>query len=172
MLKVRDNSDQAAIELALKPVSAVHIDATTASLFTTLVDHFGQDKAEEFFKKRRCMIINAWRPIYHFVEESPLAMCDIPTVQDNDCVAHDLLKREERAKEAFAIRYNPRQRYYYLSQQQTSEVTLLRIAESNPAYPNTVCQGVPHVAFPLPHDEQNSLPNPRKSVEVRMLVVI
>lgn len=140
---------------------------------------------------------SVWRAISDPIEESPLAFCDIRTVKATDCVAYDVVKRGAYTGEAFRLLNNPGHRFYYLSRQRPHEVTLLKMAESDPAYPNAKYQGiltfpifyllgfitlesavvqqtsgVPHTAFSLPSNAQSLSPKPRRSIEVRTLVVI
>lgn len=57
-------------------------------------------------------------------------MCDSRTVQLTDLVPSDLVRRRF-VGETFYSRFNPAHRWYYRSDQQPHEVTLLKIFDSN-----------------------------------------
>jgi len=74
-----------------------------------------------------------WRPLSDPVEDFPLAFCDTATVSPEDCVAVDLVKRDDYEGESMFLRHNPDHQFYYLSQQRPHEVSLLLMTESDPA---------------------------------------
>ncbi|KAI0017954.1 hypothetical protein F4780DRAFT_772001 [Xylariomycetidae sp. FL0641] len=158
---------------AYMPVTTAHVDQTRGALFSRMVQQMGKTDAEKAFNDRRCLIVNIWRPISDPVENYPLAYCDIETVQPEDCTPVDIVKADDYEGESLYLQYRPHHRFYYLSRQRPHEVLLMKMAESNPAFPGRTYQGVPHAAFPLPPGEPGCpAPPARESVEVRTLVIV
>lgn len=57
------------------------------------------------------------------MSDSPLAFCDYTTINHEDLVAADRVS-EQYAGEVYYVRYGPQQRWYWMSQQDVSEVAL------------------------------------------------
>ena len=55
---------------------------------------------------------NLWRPIRGPLLDSPLALCDAQTLEDENLIPSDL-RYPDRVGEIIAITYNSRQRWYY-----------------------------------------------------------
>ncbi|KAH9904258.1 hypothetical protein F4778DRAFT_770269 [Xylariomycetidae sp. FL2044] len=157
---------------AYMPVTTAHVDQTQDALFSRLRQKVGQEKATEALKNRRCLIVNLWRPLSDPVLSYPLSCCDIRTVKPEDCIPVDVVKRDSYEGESLYLRHSPGHKFYYLSRQRPDEVLLMRMAESDPAYPGKVYQGVPHAAFPLPGQVGVPPPPARESIEVRVLVIV
>ena len=121
------------------------------------------DEAEALLKNRFA-IINLWRPIRGPVLESPLALCDAQSLEEENLIAGDL-KYPDRTGETFSITYNPNQRYYCLPKMQADEAVLIRCFDS-------ARQGAArfsaHGAFDDPQTPAGA--PPRESIEVRTLV--
>jgi hypothetical protein len=69
-----------------------------------------------------------WRPLQHAVEDWPLAVCDGSTVDDNDLLETDIVRRDFRehvGANMFAL-HRERYRWYYLSRQQPDEVLIFK----------------------------------------------
>jgi len=117
----------------------------------------------------------------------PLALCDVKSVDQVDCIAVDLDKSDSSVGKIYELQYNENQRFYYLSEQRPDEVWLLYMAEWNPACPDKQFQGislsydyfyrvlniigVPHAAFSLPPCADCPHPH-RESIEVRALIIV
>lgn len=126
--------------------------------------HLGEE-AEQLLKGR-AQIINLWRPIRGPVQDTPLAMADFRTVDPvNDVVATDLIY-PERTGETYSVKHNPAQKWYWVSEQQTDEVILLKCYESEIAKGRALF--TPHSAFLNPEAPEDALP--RQSIELRALV--
>lgn len=77
-------------------------------------------------KGPRALIVNLWRPLRANSDDDwPLALGDSRTFQPDDLVTSKL-RYPNRTGETLAVCYGPRQRYDYLSQQQTDEAILLK----------------------------------------------
>jgi hypothetical protein len=94
-----------------EPVRAVHNDQTFVSGPRRVRDHLPPEEAQARLQ-RRFAILNAWRPIGHSVEQSPLAVCDARTLAFGDLVPSDLVY-PDKIGETYAVKYNPRHLWYY-----------------------------------------------------------
>lgn len=74
---------------------------------------------------------SAWRPLYNPIEDWPLAFCDGSTVNEDDLIATDHVRRHHVGEVLYA-RYNPAQKWYYLKHQKRNEVVLLKNFDSDP----------------------------------------
>ncbi|KAJ3493111.1 hypothetical protein NLG97_g4943 [Lecanicillium saksenae] len=142
----------------LLPVPHPHIDQTPNGAILRIREHMG-DRADELLK-RRFRIINIWRPL-KTIRNWPLAVCDATSVDSADLVENDLVRRRYIG-ESYYSQYNSGQRWFYLSNQQPGEVTLLKIHDSSS---EATAKFALHSAFDfgLPHVG-------RESFEVRALV--
>src|SRR3974377_1609818 len=109
------------------PAKRVHNDYTAWSSPKRVRDLMGEE-AEELLK-RRYAIINLWRPIRGPLLDSPLALCDAQSLEEEKLIACDLLY-PDRAGEIYSLTYNPTQGYYYLPRRQPDEAVLIRCYDS------------------------------------------
>lgn len=72
---------------------------------------------------------SVWKPL-KTVTSWPLAICDTGTVREEDLVTTDLVRRKY-VGETFYSKFNPNHKWYYLSNQQPDEVTMLKIHDSS-----------------------------------------
>ena len=144
------------------PAARIHNDYTAKSAPQRVRDLLG-DEAEDLLK-HRFAIINLWRPIRGPLLESPLALCDAESLEEQNLIASDL-RYPDRVGETYAITYNPNQRYYYFPKMQADEAVLIRCFDSARSGPARFSA---HGAF----DDPDSPPDapPRESIEVRALV--
>lgn len=142
------------------PVRFAHNDYTEGSGPQRVRDLFG-DEAEALLR-RRCAVINVWKPIRGPVQEAPLAVCDARTIRAGDLVPTDLNYRD-RAGEVYSLRFNPEHRWFYFPSMQANETMLLKCFDSD----RTLARFTAHSAF----DDPTSPPDapPRESIEVRTL---
>lgn len=143
------------------PVKTVHNDYTANSAAHRLM---AETQVDPDLRKKRFQFINVWMPVYHKVEESPLAMVDMQTVSSTDY--HPLkLIYPDRVGELAAISYNPLHKWIYFSEMVPGEALLLKVFDSQmPADLN----GVPHSAVDA--IEQPSFRHGRSSLEIRTIV--
>lgn len=123
-------------------------------------------------------ILSAWKPLKGPVHDWPLAICDAQSLDVEDLIPGDVVSIE-KTEENMLVHYNARQKWYYLSNQQPSELPIFRQADSDHRhgwYSNNSSRkyangdaGLPHAAFanPLPPPENTVL---RESIEVRAMV--
>ena len=144
------------------PAKGVHNDYTAWSSPKRVRDLMG-DQAEALLKNRFA-IINLWRPIRGPLLESPLALCDAQSLEEENLIASDL-KYPDRTGETYPITYNPNQRYYYFPKMQADEVVLIRCFDSALDGPRRFSA---HTGFDDPETSADA--PPRESIEVRTLV--
>ena len=144
------------------PAKRLHNDYTAWSSPQRVRDLMG-DEAEALLKNRFA-IINLWRPIRGPVLESPLALCDAQSLEEENLIAGDL-KYPDRTGETYSITYNPNQRYYYFPKMQSDEVVLIRCFDS-------ALKGAHRFSAHTGFDDPTSPADapPRESLEVRTLV--
>ena len=145
-----------------QPARRVHVDHTVRSGPQRVRDLIPED-AEELLKGR-VQIINLWRPIRGPVLDAPLALADASSVTPSDLVPADLVYRN-RVGETYAVTYNPRHRWFYLSRMQPSEAFLIKCYDSKT---DGRARFAPHTAFTDPSAPANA--PPRESIEIRTLV--
>ena len=144
------------------PAKGVHNDYTAWSSPKRVRDLMG-DEAEALLQNRFA-IINLWRPIRGPLLESPLALCDAQSLEDENLIASDL-KYPDRTGETYSITYNPNQRHYYFPKMQADEAVLIRCFDSALDGPRRFSA---HTGFDDPETPADA--PPRESIEVRTLV--
>jgi hypothetical protein len=147
---------------AREPVKFAHNDYTLKSGPQRVRDLL-PDEADELLK-HRFAVINVWRPISEPVQESPIAVCDARTIDQNDWVTSDLRYRD-RTGEVYSITFNPNHRWFYFPQMRRNEVILLKCYDSTD---DGRARFTAHTAF----DDPTSPPDApaRESIETRTLV--
>jgi hypothetical protein len=145
-----------------QPARRVHVDHTVRSGPQRVRDLVPED-AEELLKGR-VQIINLWRPIKGPVLDAPLALADASSVAFEDLVPADLVY-PHRTGETYAVKHNPRHRWFYLSRMQPSEAFLIKCFDSKT---DGRARFAPHTAFTDPTAPAD-VPA-RESIEIRSLV--
>ncbi|KAH8678135.1 hypothetical protein BX600DRAFT_145551 [Xylariales sp. PMI_506] len=144
----------------LLPATHPHIDQTAAAAIKRVRHHMG-DEAERLLQGR-VRILNIWRPLRK-VTSWPLAVCDARSVDVQDLVSVDIIRRKYIGETCFS-KHNPDQEWYYLSDQNTNEIILLKIYDSSNDVEAKFCL---HSAFSLEKSEKQES---RQSIEIRVLV--
>jgi hypothetical protein len=144
-----------------QPVPRVHNDYTEISGPQRVRDLMG-DEAEELLR-HRFAFINVWRPIRGPLRDAPLAVCDAASVAYGDFVAADLVYRD-RTGETYAVKHDPRHRWYYVSAMEPHEALLLKCYDS--AHDGRA-RFAPHTAFEDPTAPADKVP--RESIELRTI---
>jgi hypothetical protein len=145
-----------------QPATRVHVDQTEISGRNRVREHL-PDEADELLKGR-VQVINLWRPLKGPLRDAPLAMCDGQSVAAGDLVASDLIY-PNRGGETYSVKYNPKHRWYYISEMTADEALLLKCYDSAT---DGRTRFVPHTAFTDPTTPSDALP--RESIELRTLV--
>ncbi|KAM0802209.1 putative CmcJ-like methyltransferase [Usnea florida] len=145
-----------------QPSTVAHIDSTHEEARSTFRQVNGDPST--FPPNLRYQIVNVWKPLRGPLRDWPLALCDAASVREQDLVAADAVF-EAKVTENMQVHYDAAHRWYYLADQEPSELLVFRQAESHPR--GRV--GVPHSSFPNPLAVGTEEP-PRESIEVRTLV--
>ncbi len=145
-----------------QPARRIHVDHTTRSGPQRVRDLLPED-AEKLLKGR-VQIINLWRPIRGPVLDAPLALADASSVAFENLVPADLVYRN-RVGETYAVTFNPRHRWFYLSRMQPNEAFLIKCYDSKT---DGRARFAPHTAFTDPTAPADA--PPRESIEIRSLV--
>lgn len=120
------------------------------------------DEAEALLK-RRVAFFNVWKPLYHRVEELPLAMCDASTHDPDDMLRMEL-KYRDRTGEIYVMRYSPKHRWMYFPFMGPDQALLLKTYDSET---DGRCRFMGHTAFEHPDTPANA--QKRESIEVRTM---
>ncbi|KAK1761475.1 hypothetical protein QBC47DRAFT_30085 [Echria macrotheca] len=152
------------------PVQRVHIDQTPASAEQRVRRHLSPDEAEKLLQGRY-RIVNVWRPLNKGpVESFPLAFASSATLEDADVVPVEHRYNSGYRGQTAAIKYNPGQKWHYLSGMTGDERLLLECFDSEAAKDGSGVKGgrVAHTAFEDPRTRPDA--EGRESIEVRALV--
>jgi hypothetical protein len=76
------------------------------------------------------IISSVWKPLRGPIHDWPLAICDAESVDEQDVTPADVVSLEQ-AIENMVVHYNPKQRWYYLSNQEPTELLIFRQADSD-----------------------------------------
>ncbi|KAH8722309.1 methyltransferase CmcJ [Ilyonectria robusta] len=155
-----DTLDLSDLTQWLLPVDQAHIDQSPVAVVNRVIRQLPEDA--HALLQGRVRVINIWRPLFHTVEECPLAVRDGSTVESQDKVETDHVRRHYIGSTIF-LQHNTRQQWHWLSNQSPNEAILMKMFDSE-THPAIDC---PHSSF-----EYQSSPNclPRQSIEVRALV--
>ena len=113
--------------------------------------------------RRRFAIIQVWRPIRHPVETFPLAICDARSVMFEDFVISER-RYPNRIGQTYAVRYNPKHRWYYFPRMRREEALVFKVYDS---LKDGRARWTAHTAFEDPTSPPNA--RPRESIEIRTL---
>jgi hypothetical protein len=119
------------------------------------------DEAEELLK-RRCAIIQVWRPIRHPVETDPLAICDARSVSFDDFVISER-RYPNRIGQTYVVTYNPKHHWYWFPHMRRDEALVFKVYDSA----KDRARWTAHTAFPDPTSPPHA--RPRESIEIRTL---
>ena len=154
------------------PVDQAHNDYTEASgpkRKLEILEAAGRSDLAD----RRVAFVNLWRPIVGPVLDNPLAVCDARTVAPEDLAATDIhhfgeddLEVPRHSGQIYSVRYNPAQRWFYVSAMRPEEFLLLKGYDSRA---DGRARFMPHTGFANPDRPGEFVP--RESIEARTLVV-
>jgi hypothetical protein len=75
-------------------------------------------------------LLSVWRPVYHPVEDWPLAICDGSSVDAYALVETDIVRVGHLSSNLFAM-HRACHRWYYLPQQKPEEVLIFKQFDTN-----------------------------------------
>lgn len=145
-----------------QPTTIAHVDATLVSTQEEIVKQYG-DRAKDLAQKRY-QWVNVWKPLRGPVNDWPLCFCDASSVDTTDTEATDMVY-SEYFTENLSLRFNAKQKWYYLSDHRPDEIIVFKQSDSD----STAVGGVPHCSFANPRARPDELP--RESIEARALVI-
>lgn len=146
-----------------QPVTRAHVDQTPKAAAERVRIHVEDPVEAAALLRGRCRIINVWRPLTGPVQSSPLAFASAASVRADDLVPVEH-RYPHRTGETMAVRFDPRQKWLYLSGVQDHERLLLKCSDTA----DGVGKWVPHTAFVDARTPPGA--RPRESIEVRALV--
>ena len=152
------------------PVQRVHIDQTAPSAEQRVRKHLPPAEADKLLAGRY-RIVNVWRPLNkNPVESFPLAFASSSTLEDEDVVPVEHRYNSGYRGQTAAIKYNPGQRWYYLSGMTGNDRLLLECFDSEGLKRDSGVKGgrLAHTAFEDPRTRPDA--EGRESIEVRALV--
>ncbi len=158
---IRSKAVKALTTSAANPVRLVHSDYTPKSGPQRVRDTL-PDEAEVLLK-RRVAFFNLWKPIHRRVEELPLAMCDVGSMTEGDCIRL-ALRYPERTGEIFTMRHSANHKWYYFPKMDPSQALLLKCYDSEV---DGRARFMPHSAFEDPTSPPDA--PTRESIEVRTI---
>ncbi|CAI6337022.1 unnamed protein product [Periconia digitata] len=147
-----------------QPAFSVHVDQSPIGAIRRIHQLMG-DEAPNLLKKR-CQILNVWRPLNGPVDDWPLGLMDAGSLSATDCHP-TLLWRQSfdfRGSTMF-VTHNDAQKWYYLNKHNTDEVTIIKIWDNKKNVQAKCCA---HCAFEDPSTSPDA--SLRESIEVRCLV--
>ncbi|KAI1508873.1 GAG-pre-integrase domain containing protein [Pyrenophora tritici-repentis] len=142
------------------PVNRIHIDQSYEAALSRVPFHLPED-ADKLLKSR-VQIINVWRPI-KTVRRDPLAVAEANSVNDDSLVVAEIIY-PDRNGETYAVKYDPKHKWFYKSELSPDEVLLFKCFDSKL---DGRARRVPHTAFAVPGTEDKES---RESIEIRALV--
>jgi len=175
-LKIRQNRQKFQSEAHVKdlrdwtvpesPALAAHNDVTYDSGPHMIDFHLPPKMKDEYLKPGfRFRIVNTWRGLLPKIEDSPLAVCDYRSVDKNDLIACDRVI-PTRAGEVYYLRYNLKQRWYFLDGMTPKDLLVMMMYDSENGTQARYC---PHSPVDNP---MASIDAPaRRSVETRSIII-
>ncbi|CZR52359.1 uncharacterized protein PAC_02236 [Phialocephala subalpina] len=111
----------------LRPAMHVHIDQSPAAALKRVQLQLKEDAY--FLLRGRVRIINVWRPLVNSVEDWPLAVCDGSTVNQNDLVEADHIRRHYMGSTMY-LQHHESQQFYFMSKQSKDDVLIFKNFDS------------------------------------------
>ncbi|KAK5171084.1 uncharacterized protein LTR77_004228 [Saxophila tyrrhenica] len=133
----------------------------TPSWAAGLAEHMNELKGIEL-PSGDLQFVNIWKPLRGPIKDWPLAVCDASTVSKDDLRESDIVF-SDRVVENLLVQHNPKQEWYFISDQTPSEAWVFLQADSNASGH----LGVPHSSFQRPDSANEGIP--RESIEVRAI---
>jgi len=148
-------------ELARPAIHQVHSDFTARSAQHRLRSLM-RDEAEALLS-RRVAFYNVWKPLFHPVEELPMAFCDAQSTREGDMLVMEL-KFPRLTGEIYVMRYAPEHRWLYFPGMTPDQAILSKAYDS---LEDGRARFVGHTAIEDPATPPNA--RMRESVEVRTM---
>jgi hypothetical protein len=150
---------------ANQPVMNAHSDYTNESGPGRAMDVAG-DLHAAAIDAQRYRMYNVWRPINGTVEQKPLALCDVRSMQAEEFVPAVIRFPSGRVGGVMAVRHSDAHRWVYFSDMSVEEVILLQ--SFDPRAVGARRFGA-HCAVDLPNMSGNE--RVRESIEIRAIAI-
>ncbi|KAI9846971.1 MAG: hypothetical protein M1837_003327 [Sclerophora amabilis] len=148
------------------PSRVAHVDQTYEATVEQIRLDFGSE-ADKILSGR-FRIINIWRPLQSPVQQHPLILCDYRTAQQ-DAIPCDLLY-PHTVTELSVFRYSDEQRWYFMDNQTSEELWLLKIMDSESRRDSTIAEYAAHTSFF--REDPLGILAPRESIEFRATLAV
>jgi hypothetical protein len=155
-------------ETATNAVLEAHNDYTRRSgpeRVREMLARLAPDEPIDAAMARRYAVLNVWRPTNGVVEQLPLALCDMRSMDAADFVEAEL-RFPQRTGYVSAIRFNEKQRWFYAPEMRPDEIFVFTCYDS--AGRDGHYFGA-HTAFEDPTSRPDA--RPRESLEVRTIAL-
>ncbi|KAF2189237.1 hypothetical protein K469DRAFT_683670 [Zopfia rhizophila CBS 207.26] len=140
-----------------QPTSLAHVDFTRDSARDASCQFLDLEAKSLLDASWKC--VNVWKPLKGPVRDWPLALCSVTSMDfEKDSIPGDVVSQCGPIEDIH-IHYNPTQKWYYLSDQEPSELLIFRSSDSEGNL------GAPHASFPLPRSMSDE--TPRESIDLR-----
>jgi len=146
-----------------EPVRKAHVDYTVNSGPKRVRDVVGAE-ADKLLKGRFAEV-NVWQPLRGPVQDTPLAVADAQSIDSKDLIPTKIAF-PGRWGEIYTLTYNPKHRWYFVSEQRAEEALLFKSYDS--VDDGSVSRFTGHSAFDNPNAPADALP--RQSIETRTFV--
>jgi len=161
VLRFGERSPQSGAHDNSRPARFVHVDVSD----TTALQFYERSRPHNGRRVRRSAQYNVWRVLTPPPQDVPLAVCDARSVTPGQLIAADAVFDQDGAIafsfEAWLLRYDPAQRWWYFSRMHPGEVLLFKTHDTE----SRAAHCVPHGAFDDPGCPAGV--TPRASLEMR-----
>ncbi|MBT3989824.1 MAG: methyltransferase [Rhodospirillaceae bacterium] len=155
------NDDKRAEKLLREPVLRVHNDYTEWSGPQRIRDVL-PDEAEELLKKR-CAVVQVWRPIQDVLQTNPLAFCDARSLPESDLIIAER-RYPDRVGQTYQIKHNDNHEWFYYPEMKRDEAIVFKVWDSAK---DGRARMTAHTSFDDPTTPEGA--PPRESIEIRTL---
>ncbi|KAF2968413.1 hypothetical protein GQX73_g5174 [Xylaria multiplex] len=137
--RIRENVEYYRSEIDLNdpllregPAQGAHTDVTARSGPEMIRHRLGEEDFRTYRNPTyRFRIVNTWRPLNDICQENPLSLCDYRSVDPQDLTAADRVT-PERAGEVYYIHHNRNQKWHWLRNQRSDELTVFVLYDDQP----------------------------------------
>ncbi|KAN0114721.1 hypothetical protein V8E51_004265 [Hyaloscypha variabilis] len=148
------------------PARGAHNDITLDSGPAVIQRYMSEEDKQKYIKPGyRFRIVNTWRTLLPVLQDRPLALCDSRTVLPDDLVPADRVI-PQGAGEVYYLTYNPQHKWFWLENQNPSELLIFIMYDTRAGSHARFC---PHVSFDNPRAPVGA--PPRESMETRSIVI-
>ena len=119
-------------------------------------------EAEELLKKR-CAVVQVWRPIQDVLQTNPLAFCDARSLPESDLIIAER-RYPDRVGQTYQIKHNDNHEWFYYPEMKRDEAIVFKVWDSAK---DGRARMTAHTSFDDPTTPEGA--PPRESIEIRTL---